>query len=375
MLKKKVITFGVMAIAASLMVAPSIQSAEAALKPDFKANAGDQCLRPGKKAVGRGVNKTDLICTRVTTGSYAGTLRWWYPDMKPLNTIDWTIPGNPGGYSLTADVVSTSLKTEGLMTNAHSMVYKAGAGGTVGLGAFQEIKGKPDAALITGIAMVGGAALAKSKLDLMDSFPVAKIMREYNAVVVPTSSKYRTLNDLLNDISANGKNVAIVGGNAGGVDHQIMGLLLKAKEIPVSKLNYVVLSGGTSVAAQLLAGGVAAGISGSTEFKPFVDSGKLRVLGVSSQKRLKTFKGKTFIEQGVNLYYGNWRGIMVPADLTAAEKLNWLRVMDALRGTPTWKAVLAANSWDDEFAAGDAYTAFLKKEIPIVNAVIKDLGL
>jgi putative tricarboxylic transport membrane protein len=154
-----------------------------------------------------------------------------------------------------------------------------------------------------------------------------------------------------------------------------MGLLLKAKEIPVSKLNYVVLSGGTSVAAQLLAGGVAAGISGSTEFKPFVDSGKLRVLGVSSQKRLKTFKGKTFIEQGVNLYYGNWRGIMVPADLTAAEKLNWLRVMDALRGTPTWKAVLAANSWDDEFAAGDAYTAFLKKEIPIVNAVIKDLGL
>jgi putative tricarboxylic transport membrane protein len=66
---------------------------------------------------------------------------------------------------------------------------------------------------------------------------------------------------------------------------------------------------------------------------------------------------------------------MVPPDLTAAEKLNWLKVMDALHGTPTWKSTLVANDWDDEFEAGDAYTAFLNKEIPIVNAVIKDIGL
>jgi putative tricarboxylic transport membrane protein len=374
MLKKKFAGALVASLALSLVgaVAPT---ANAALKPAAIANAGDACVKAGREAKGRGVNGTNLTCTKITTGTLAGGLHWWYSDLKPLKTIDWTIPGNPGGYSLTADVVSKALKTEGLMTDAHSMVYKAGAGGTVGLAAFQEIKGKPNAALITGIAMVGGMATTKSKLNLMDSFPVAKIMREYNAIVVPTSSKYRSLNDLLDDISANGKNVAVVGGNAGGVDHQIMGLLAKEKNIPISKLNYVVLSGGTSVAAQLLAGGVAAGISGSTEFKPFVESGKLRVLGVSSQKRLKGFKGKTFIEQGVNLYYGNWRGIMVPPDLTAAEKLNWLKVMDALHGTPTWKSTLQANNWDDDFAAGDAYTAFLNKEIPVVNGVIKDIGL
>jgi putative tricarboxylic transport membrane protein len=374
MAKKKLASALVAALAIGMVVSVA-PTANATVKAAGIAKAGDQCLTAGRVAKGRGVNGISLTCTKVTTGTLAGSLRWWYPDLKPLKTIDWTIPGNPGGYSLTADVVSKALKTEGLMTDAHTMVYKAGAGGTVGLGAFLEIKGKPNAALITGIAMVGGAALAKSKLNLMDSFPVAKIMREYNAIVVPTGSKYKTLNDLLTDISVNGKDVAIVGGNAGGVDHQIMGLLVKEKNIPVTKLNYVVLSGGTSVAAQLLAGGVAAGISGSTEFKPFVESGKLRVLGVSSKKRLKGFRGKTFIEQGINLFYGNWRGIMAPADLTAAEKLNWLKVMDALHGTPTWKAALASNDWDDEFAAGDAYTSFLNKEIPIVNAVIKDIGL
>ena len=366
------------ALVASLaigMVVSVAPTANANVKAAGIAKAGDQCLTAGRVAKGRGVNGTSLTCTKVTTGTLAGSLRWWYPDLKPLKTIDWTIPGNPGGYSLTADVVSKALKTEGLMTEAHSMVYKAGAGGTVGLSAFQEIKGKPDAALITGIAMVGGIATTKSKLNLMDSFPVAKFMREYGAIIVPTGSKYKTLNDLLDDISAKGKDVAVVGGNAGGVDHQIMGLLLKEKNIPITKLNYVVLSGGTSVAAQLLSGGVAAGISGSTEFKPFVESGKVRVLGVSSKKRLKGLRGKTFIEQGVNFFYGNWRAIMAPADLSAADKLNWLKVMDALHGTPTWKAALVANDWDDEFAAGDAFNAFLNKEIPAVNAIIKDIGL
>jgi putative tricarboxylic transport membrane protein len=374
MSKKKLASALVASLALGMVVA-NAPTATAVSKAARVANAGDSCVTAGRVAKARGVNGTSLTCLKVTTGTLAGSLRWWYPDLKPLKTIDWTIPGNPGGYSLTADAVSKALKTEGLMTDAHTMAYKAGAGGTTGLGAFLEIKGKPNAALITGIAMVGGIATTKSKLNLMDSYPVAKIMREYNAVVVPASSKYKTINDLLADINTNGKNVAIVGGNSGGVDHQIMGLLIKEKNIPITKLNYVVLSGGTSVAAQLLAGGVAAGISGSTEFKPFVEAGKLRVLGVSSKKRLKGFRGKTFIEQGVNLFYGNWRGIMVPADLTAAEKLNWLKVMDALHGTPTWKSTLASNDWDDEFAAGDAYTAFLNKEIPIVNAVIKDIGL
>ena len=49
--------------------------------------------------------------------------------------------------------------------------------------------------------------------------------------------------------------------------------------------------------------------------------------------------------------------------------------MDALHGTPTWKAALVANDWDDEFAAGDAFSTFLSKEIPLVNGVIKDIGL
>ena len=53
MLKKKVIALGAVAIAASLLAAPS---ANAGAKPASKANVGDECFRAGAKAPGRGVN-------------------------------------------------------------------------------------------------------------------------------------------------------------------------------------------------------------------------------------------------------------------------------------------------------------------------------
>lgn len=153
MLKKKVSALAVAALATSAVVL-SAPASHAVAKPEWKANTGDECRKAGITAPGRGVEGLALTCVKVTTGSYAGTLRWWYADVKPLTTIDWTIPANPGGYSLTSTAITDSLKAEGLLKDATS-VYKPGAGGAVGLGAFQEIKGKPNAALITGIAMTG----------------------------------------------------------------------------------------------------------------------------------------------------------------------------------------------------------------------------
>jgi tripartite-type tricarboxylate transporter receptor subunit TctC len=55
--------------------------------------------------------------------------------------------------------------------------------------------------------------------------------------------------------------------------------------------------------------------------------------------------------------------------------LNFCKVLDALKGTPTWSKVLVANNWDNDFAGGDAFKSFLTTELPAVADVIKDLGL
>jgi putative tricarboxylic transport membrane protein len=373
-LKKVLTSAGAVATALALVFA-GMTPASAAKVPSAKANAGDECARAGMIAKGRGVEGSNLTCMKVTTGTAAGSLRWYYPDLKPLTTIDWTIPAGPGGYSATTDAISKTLIAEGLLTSQTSD-FKPGAGGTTGLAHFQTIKGKQNAALIVGIALTGGMAQVanKNSLNLLDSKPIARVMREYNAIFVPYNSKYKTLKQLLDDISANGRAVAVSGGNVGGVDHQVVGALLKTAGIPISKLNYVVGTGSEPL-TKVLSGAAPVGVIGITDVLPYVADNRLRILGISSPKPISGVKGKTFVQQGYNLVYGNWRGIMAPADITEANRLNFVKVIDVMRSTDTWKQALAANKWYDEFAGGKDFEAFLKTHIPEIKAFIADIGL
>ena len=371
-LKKVLTSAGVVATALSLVFA-GMTPASAAKVPSTKAKAGAECARAGLVAKGRGAEGTDLRCTRMTIGTSSGQLQWWYPDLKPLKNLDWVVPANPGGYSQTSTAISESLKKEGLLST-YSSVFKPGAGGTVGLGFFQEIKAKPESVLITGLAMAGGIPSNKSPLKLEASTPVAKVMREYQALAVPATSKYKTLAQFLADWKANPK-LAISGGSLGSTDHQFIGLLAKAAGIDPKAMNFVVHSGGPEVIASLLSGATIAGTSGSAEFQAQLAAGKMRVLAVSSAKRLPGYAARTLKEQGVDLVYGNWRGVMATADVSEADRLNMVKVFDAMRGTATWQGYLKQYNWDDEWLAGKAFGTFLSKELPLVAGVIKDLGL
>ena len=370
---KKFVTGVGVAVTALALVVSTVPSANAAKVPSRKAKAGDECGRVGMLAKGRGAEGSDLTCLKMTAGTATGELRWWYKDLKPLKNLDWVVPANPGGYSQTSNAISESLKKEGLLST-YSSVFKPGAGGTVGLGFFQEIKKSPESVLITGLAMAGGIPSNKSPLKLESSTPIAKVMREYQALVVPATSKYKTLAAFLADWKANPA-LPISGGSLGSTDHQFIGLLAKAAGIDPKKMNFVVHSGGPEVIASLLSGATIAGTSGSAEFLAQVEAGKLRVLAISSAKRLKGYPAKTLKEQSVNLVYGNWRGVMATADLSEADRLNMVKVLDAMRGTETWQGYLKQYNWDDEWLAGKAFGEFLKTELPLVKGVITDLGL
>ena len=67
--------------------------------------------------------------------------------------------------------------------------------------------------------------------------------------------------------------------------------------------------------------------------------------------------------------------VMATADISEADRLNMVKVFDAMRGTPTWRGYLTQYNWDDEWLAGKTFGNWLKVELPLVAGVIKDLGL
>jgi putative tricarboxylic transport membrane protein len=77
----------------------------------------------------------------------------------------------------------------------------------------------------------------------------------------------------------------------------------------------------------------------------------------------------------VDLTFGNWRGILAPADLSAADLLNQQKIMDILHSSPSWKDTLIAKSWIDEFRVGDAFQTWIKKENADIISVLTDFKL
>ena len=373
MLKKKFAGAVVasMALASIVTVAPT---ATAAPKPANIAVAGDDCVKAGRVAKGRGVEGSDLTCLVVTTGSLKGQLKWWYKDVTPLTKLEWVAAsGVGGGYGTTAIAFADAMKAEGMLSD-YTVSYKSGGSGTVGLGYFQDQKDRKDVAIVTGFAMVAGVASTKSKLKLEDSKAISGLMREYEAIVVPTSSKYKTINQLLEDIVANPK-LAIAGGSKGTVDHVFMGLLVEKAGGKATAMNYVPYAGGGEVTTSVLSGQTVAGVSGTSEFASYVKAGKLRVLALSSPKRLKSIKGQTLTAQGINFVFGNWRGVLAPATLTEAERVNWLKVVDVTRAGDAWKATLVAKDWQNQTDYGKDFEAFLASQKKDITATLVSLGL
>jgi putative tricarboxylic transport membrane protein len=370
---KKKVALVATAAAAALLVGLTGPTANAALKPSTRATVGDECVGAGAVAKGRGVNGTDLTCMKVTTGSYAGSLRWWYADVTPFGSLEWVASSAiGGGYGTTAIAMGDAMKKEGLLKD-YTVTYKTNA--PLGLGYFYDQKGRKDILAVTGFAMPGGLATNGSKLTITSAKAVAGVMREAEALVVPTGSKYRSINDLLADIKANPKGVAIGGGNYGGVDHVTIATLAATVGVKATDLNYIPYSGGGSLTPDVIGGRVAVGIAGTSEFSSYVAAGKMRVLAITSPKPLSVIKGKTLVQQGVSLTFGNWRGVLAPSDLSAADYLNTVKIFDILHSSPSWKETLTAKSWIDEYRSGDAFQAWLKKENTDIINVLTDFKL
>ena len=370
--------FGVVtAFASAALVLSSVPAANAAPKPASKASVGDDCTQAsvGRTAPGRGADGSDLTCLVVTTGSYKGQTKWWYKDVKPIAKLEWVASsGVGGGYGTTAIAFADAMKAEGMLGD-YTVSYKSGGSGTVGLGYFQDQKSRSDVAFINGFAMVAGIASTKSKLKLADNTQVSGLMREWEAIVVPASSKYRTINQLLDDIKADPKGMPIAGGSKGTVDHVFMGLLVEKAGVKATDMNYVPYAGGGEVTTSVLSKQTVAGVSGTSEFATYVKAGKLRVLALSSAKPLASIKGKTLIQQGIDMTFGNWRGFDVSGSMSPADRLNFVKVADIVRAGAAWKATLKAKDWTNLDERGNDFKSFISDQTTAITKLLVSLGL
>ena len=293
----------------------------------------------------------------------------------PSRTLTLMAPAAPGGgWDQTAREMQRVLREAGLARTVQ-VVNVPGAGGTVGLAQLVNThRGDGDLLMVNGLIMVGSVLTNHAPVTLDQTTPIARLLGEFELLVVPAASPHRTLADLIQAWKAN-PGLAIAGGSAGGTDHMLAGLLAKAVGIDVTKVNYVPHSGGGESLASLLGGHVAAGINGSGELISFVQSGQLRALAISGDERVPGWDIPTFVEQGVNVSLSNWRSVAAAPGITSEQRAAWVELMDRMRQSQAWKDTLQKNNWTDMYLAGPAFEEFLKQENTRAAEVLESIGL
>ena len=295
---------------------------------------------------------------------------------QPLPSLKILVPANPGGgWDQTARVIEQALRAEKLVTGAMRLTNRGGAGGTIGLAEFAKSKGEGGSLMVMGLVMVGAILTNKSPVTLESVTPIARLTSEYLVIAVPESSKIRTLRDFTEALKKDPGAVPIAGGSRGGSDHMLAALVAEAVGAPAAKVNYVAYAGGGEAVASLLGAQVAAGISGYGEFQAHIESKKLRALALSAPARIPGINVPTLKEQGVNVEFGNWRGVVAPEGIGAADRKALLDTIDVLVKSASWKAELRKQNWEDAYLAGDAYTRFIRAENERIGAVLKGVGL
>src|SRR6185503_14176650 len=240
------------------------------------------------------------------------------PSIDELRIIAPAAPG--GGWDQTARVMQQALQRAGLVRIA-PVENVPGAAGTIGLARFIGAEaGRRDVVMVSGLIMLGGIVTHRSPVTLHDVTPIARLTGEYEVVVVPPSSRFTSLQDLLQALRANPSSISWGGGSAGGSDHILAGLITDAAGAPASRVNYIAFSGGGESLAAIVGGQVDVGINGYAELSAQIDAGTVRPLGISSAERLSGVDVPTFREQGLDLVFENWRSVVAPPGISAADR-------------------------------------------------------
>lgn len=286
------------------------------------------------------------------------------------------VPNSPGGgYDTTARVAAKIIEDEKI--NDTVEVYNLeGAGGTTGLAKLVGSKGKDGELMLMGLGVVGAVYTNQSESTLADTTPIARLISEPDIVVVPADSPYETLDDLIAAWKKSPGDFPVGGGSSpGGPDHLAAHLTAQAVGVTPTDVNYVVYDGGGPLLAGMLSGEVEAGVSGLGEYKDQIQAGQLRVLGVTSAERVDGFEAPTLTEQGVDLEFTNWRGLVAAPGIDDAERERLVGLVEDLHGTQAWNDAMAENGWTDALLTGDDFGTYMTEQDEQVQGLLSELGL
>jgi putative tricarboxylic transport membrane protein len=317
-----------------------------------------------------------LVLTGCGTTAEGGSASGGEAEDGPITGLRVLVPNSAGsGYDTTAREWAKVMEDEKLAEGIEVFNLE-GAGGTVGLQRLVNEEGNAEMLMQMGLGVVGAQYSNQSEATLDQTTPIAKLIEEAEAIVVPGDSEFQSLDDLVQAWKGDTGNIPVGGAsNPGGPDHLTPMLLAQEVGVTPSDVNYVPYDGGGELLAGILGGDVQFAATGVGEVTEAAAAGDVRILAVTSEEPVEGVDAPTLQDEGVDLTFTNWRGVVAAPGISDEDRQRFVDAITAMHDSEAWQTVLEEQGWTDAFVTGDDFTEFLQSESERVQGVLGELGL
>lgn len=290
----------------------------------------------------------------------------------PSKNINYIIPFVPGGES---DVVARwQQELFGRRHPPHQMIVinRAGAGGALAWSTLN--RETSDGHTVMGANM---PHLVLQPLEANNPYRTEDVTCVYffhftpDAIIVPATSPYKTLKDLVDDARRNPEKVSFAGSGSNGANQAAT---MRLSAMAGIKVTYVPFKGTGDLVGSVLGGHVSAAMSYNT--LALQQREKARMLAIATERRSPQFPDvPTFKELGYNWVDGGYRGVAVPKSTPEAVRRQVSQLFAELNGDVDMRRRKTAAGFELVDIGYDKMDAFIQERTAAYQDDARRLGL
>ncbi|MBN9475158.1 MAG: tripartite tricarboxylate transporter substrate binding protein [Burkholderiales bacterium] len=294
-----------------------------------------------------------------------------YPS-RPINLI---VPFPTGG---TTDVLARALGQEMTKSLGQSVIVESKPGAGATLGADYVAKARPDGyTLLMGAVhhTIASSVYKKLPYDFQrDLVPITTVALVPNVLVVNTGIPAKNVQELIALAKASPGKLAF-GSNGTGTGQHLIGAQFES--MSGTKLLHVPYKGSGPLTTDLLGGQIAMSFDTVTPVLPFIKSGKLRPLAVTTIQRSSALPDvPTMDESGLKGFdMGTWFGVLAPAGTPPEIVAKLSQAMVKIIHAPEFRKKMADLGAEAIGDTPDQMKALIKNDTERFAKVVKEANV
>ena len=278
------------------------------------------------------------------------------------------------GGDIVSRAVAEIVRRDKLLPQPLQVVNRVGGSGALAFNYFKTKRGDPYHLLSVTGTILAMAYRPDINIGLENYTPVALMAIDPQTIMVPANSPYKTFKELVEAARKAPDTLVAATTSVPGTGRLVVYLIEKA--VPGAKFRFVTFKGGSDAVTSTAGGHTTFTTENLSEGLGFVEAKTLRVLAISSEKRLPQAPDvPTLQELGYPITAGTIRGFTFTAGVPKEAVTTMETALEQVHKSAAWKELVKRNIYEDVFMGSAEFTKFLAVRNKEYSAFYDAIGL